>query len=514
MTRGPDGEEPLVVVGGSDGVAAVLTEVDAAGRTLGEVARRLAGLAADVSRLAASPDLLAAGVFAPLGAARVHAELLTLAGPTGLLGAATQTEGLGVAVRAATTAYRKAERAAEALINGADHLAGYLLGRYVGTAIIAGVALSTPSALIAGAATLAHPSTRHLTLTAFRQRSEIGGRLSEQAGTSLDRWLFDHPWLTDHAAESLDGLILGVGDGVAPIGWWLRWRSLRAGTPYPPHSQEEALQVVLAIAAGTALDEGGRGIRVKPRRVVGASAPQDLADLVADDGRASGGRDVRVIGVPQADGSWGWIVDIPGTQDFTPFAGDNPWDSTSNVRLEAGLTTATMAGVERALSDAKSRVGGPADARRRDRVLLSGHSQGGITAAALAAQPEFRARHAGLRHIITSGAPIGRSGLPPEIHVLSLEHEQDLVPRLDGEDNPDRPNWVTVRRDLADELGQHGRSTGAHDGSRYGETAALAEHQQHPSVATWLAEIEPFLDREGTREGVVVVDYRLAREPP
>ena len=512
MTRGPDDGEPLVVLGGSDGVSAVLAEVDAAGRTLGDIAERLAELAGEVSRLAASPDLVAAGVLLPIEVARTQGALLALAGPTGLLGESAETAALGRAVRAATTAYRRAERAAQAIIDGAEHLAGYLVGRLTGTAVLPAVVAGTPTIMVAGAVILTNPVARELTVTSLRRRSEVGGSLATRLGAGIDRLLYDHPSLTDHTSESLDGLIAGLGDGLPPIGWWFRWRSLGAHTPYPPRSQEGALRVILAIARGTALDEGGQTIRVTPLPTTGDGAPHDLADLVDERGRASGRGHVRVVGVPQPDGSWAWIVDIPGTQDFTPFAGANPWDSTSNLRLEAGLTTSTMIGVDRALSDAKSRVGGSPDARRRDRVLLSGHSQGGITAAALAANSHFRARHTGLSHVVTSGAPIGRMHLPQEVHVLSLEHEQDLVPRLDGQDNPDRPTWTTVRRDLSDELGERGRSTQAHDGRRYAETAALAERQRHPSVATWLDGIEPYLDRDGTRQGVVVVDYLLARE--
>ena len=54
-------------------------------------------------------------------------------------------------------------------------------------------------------------------------------------------------------------------------------------------------------------------------------------------------------------------------------------------------------------------------------VLLAGHSQGGIAAAALAADPGFRRRHP-VGAVVTSGAPIARMALPPQVSVLALEH--------------------------------------------------------------------------------------------
>ena len=100
--------------------------------------------------------------------------------------------------------------------------------------------------------------------------------------------------------------------------------------------------------------------------------------------------------------------------------------------------------------------------------MLVGHSLGGIAAAGLASSPRFTQAHQ-VTHVVTMGSPVGRMPVPAGIEVLSLEHTQDAVPRLDGQPNPDRATWVTVSRDL-DGAGVD-RASQAHD------TALLRRHR-------------------------------------
>ena len=76
--------------------------------------------------------------------------------------------------------------------------------------------------------------------------------------------------------------------------------------------------------------------------------------------------------------------------------------------------------------------------------------------------------------VVTAGSPIARIDVPASVTVLSLEHEQDVVPMLDGRRNEDSAAWVTVRRDLAGGDGSVGGSGDflvAHDAATYAETA-------------------------------------------
>ena len=163
-----------------------------------------------------------------------------------------------------------------------------------------------------------------------------------------------------------------------------------------------------------------------------------------------------------------------------------------------------MLAVERALADARRRVGdtGP------PRVMAAGHSHGGITAAALAANPDLR-RRLGITHVVTSGAPVASLGVPEDVSVLSLEHTEDLVPGLEGAANPDRAGWVTVERSLADDLGRDARATQAHDSGRYAETARLVDASEDPSLAAWRQGAAPFVGTAGTP--TVTIDYDVER---
>ncbi len=184
---------------------------------------------------------------------------------------------------------------------------------------------------------------------------------------------------------------------------------------------------------------GGPALRavtpgVAPTRIVCAS------DLVRLGEGLEGGR-VRVLEVDRGDGGSAWVVIVPGTQQWNPRAGPNPFDVTTDVRALVGDPTAAAAGVAAALDLARS---GSTRASDDDPVLLVGHSQGGILAAALASDPGFTARHR-VTHVLTTGAPVGAFPVPDAVQVLSVENAADPVPGLDLTPNPVRPSWVTVR---------------------------------------------------------------------
>jgi pimeloyl-ACP methyl ester carboxylesterase len=215
---------------------------------------------------------------------------------------------------------------------------------------------------------------------------------------------------------------------------------------------------------------------------------------------------VRVLQVPQRDGSSAWVAVIPGTQAWSPRAGANPFDLTSDVLLLAQRQTLLAAGVERALTLAQRDAG---RAGRSDPVMLAGHSQGGIVAAALAADDGFRARHR-VTHVVTTGAPVARLALPPTVSVLSLEHTQDVVPRLEGRPNADRRSHVTVTRDLRGDPEVAGRAAAAHSTAAYIATAAQADRAGSASLSAWREGAAAFLG-DGS-SSAQVRDYRVWRE--
>ena len=158
---------------------------------------------------------------------------------------------------------------------------------------------------------------------------------------------------------------------------------------------------------------------------------------------------------------------IPGTQSWQARPGANPFDLSADAAALAGRPNAVGAVVARGLRSCGARPGEP--------VLLSGHSLGGIAAAELAADQVLR-REFTITHVVSAGSPTALSDVPDDVSVLSLEHDQDPVPWLDGEPSPDRANWVTVRRPVDGAL--H-----AHDTQEYARTGAMVDASADGSLA-------------------------------
>lgn len=152
---------------------------------------------------------------------------------------------------------------------------------------------------------------------------------------------------------------------------------------------------------------------------------------------------IGVVKVPRPDDSNAWVVHLPGTEDWSTLDSSNPFDMEGN--LEA-LTTAQQARfrqqeviVQELIKAALHAAG----ALPGEDVLLTGHSGGGIHAAAAAASPAFLAE-VNVRMIIIAGAPAGNAKVPAGIAVMGLENEHDLVTAADFHAPPPHKNWVTV----------------------------------------------------------------------
>ncbi|MFI5062302.1 MAG: hypothetical protein ACHP7F_12700, partial [Actinomycetales bacterium] len=126
------------------------------------------------------------------------------------------------------------------------------------------------------------------------------------------------------------------------------------------------------------------------------------------------------------DGLRHWIVQFPSTKSWHPRAGVAPNDLTADLVIGAEReATATRAAL---------RTMRAAGIRPAEPVLLAGFSLGGM----VAAQVAQRAAGEGfaVTHLVTGGAPLGRVRLPAGIRVLAIEHVLDLVPRIEGRENP------------------------------------------------------------------------------
>lgn len=266
----------------------------------------------------------------------------------------------------------------------------------------------------------------------------------------------------------LEGEVVGV---VGPCGVWgeaLSLDGLAAGLRAAARVYTEVERGVSAVLAGVAAGAdlvsragwlvdapGGAPDGVGPAPVLRPVEPTldgplvggvgragrvpGVADLVAAGEGLDGGR-VRVLETTRADGGSAWVVVAPGTQVWSLRAGTNPFDLTTDVRALTGEATVAATGVAAAVALALARSG---RATADDPVMLVGHSQGGILAAALASDAGFRRRHR-VTHVVTSGSPVGLFPVPSTTRVLSVEHADDPVPRLDLTPNPADAGWVTV----------------------------------------------------------------------
>jgi hypothetical protein len=139
-----------------------------------------------------------------------------------------------------------------------------------------------------------------------------------------------------------------------------------------------------------------------------------------------------------------YVVYIPGTEDWGPITGKNPFDLMSDL---TAISKTGSAGSERAVALAMEKAG----IKPESRVLFVGHSQGGLVGA------NISTRFAGSR-LLTFGAPISQLGSELTAESLAVEHVGDVIPRLDGKPNALTPNLVTVRQELAGENSLHPHS--------------------------------------------------------
>jgi hypothetical protein len=424
--RGP---EVLEVWGGIGGIHACTDDMERAAHVLGTTGGSLAEVGLRVAAIAAMPDLLLTAAASPATSAAAEAAVLAAAfGRSGLVPAAARLELLGARLRAAAVATAATEEAT------------FLASSAVAVADVATLGLAA-----AGAVPGAVPVLR--------------------------------------LAGLPDGAVPGIGTAASTV-----VELLAAAIPGSVRQVAEDLD---AVTSGTPLLRDGHAV-VAAAPPTAVAAPSGVADLLRGvascypEGGAPRGS-VHVVRVVHPDGRRAWVVEIPGTEDWSPLAGDDPFDLSGDVASMSGRATAAGEGVEAALAASGARRGEP--------VLLAGHSLGGMVAAGLAADPGFRSRFT-VTQVLTAGSPVAGYPIPPEVQVLSLEHTDDLVPALDGRRAPDRSHWVTVRRTV-----QPARlvldPVGAHDVTAYTRTAALVDASSDVSVVAWRAGLAPFLSGAG-----------------
>lgn len=422
------------VSGGAGGIDATYDDIERLGHLYGDVGGRLVEQAWDDKLEAADGDLLASSILSPGSFAAAEEAILDATyGPHGLVARAVVIEAESFCFVAVVEIYRTADELRHDAIETLSYGLGYVVG------------VNLPGVLVAGVFVYG------------------GLRLSGMSNEELVAFLEDHPEIAQTLVNGGGGLLDGMGAN--PLtGPLMDLLGLGGFHPDTGSAADDLGELLFGDYTGDLDDD-------HPVRDLEIDAPHDVEDLIeglavpAADGVADG-----VITIQQVVGPDGvrYIVQLPGTDDFMDEHAIR--NMGSNLNLIAGDDTAYGDAIRQAMEAA----GVPHDAP----VMLVGHSQGGMQAAALAGDPDFDYH---VTHVVTAGSPIATSGIPDHVQVLSLENTGDVVPLLDGEANPATAHHVTVQADV------HSGSFGAEDGqnhslSTYGQIAGAVDASDDPSL--------------------------------
>lgn len=428
------------VSGGAGGIEATYDDIKRLGRLYAATGARLVEAAWDDKLEAADGDLVASAILSPDSFAAAEAAILDATyGPSGLVVRAATIEAQSFCFVGVVEIYRAADEARRAVIETLSYGLGYVIG------------VNLPTVLLAGG--LAYSGLR------------LGGMRDDELIALLE----DHPEVLETLVNGGGGLLDGMSDNplLAPF---MDALGLDGFHPDTGSAAGDLGELLFGDYEGDLNDD-------YPTNVFDYDAPGDLGDLIDDlADTADGGVPDGVISIQaltDADGNSSYVVQLPGTDEF--FSENDIRNMGSNLNLIAGDDTAYADAIQQAMQ--------AAGVRPDDPVMLVGHSQGGMQAAALAGDPDFGYH---VTHVVTAGSPIATSGIPDDVSVVSLENTGDLVPLLDGESNPDSAHHTTVQADV------HSGSFGAADGqnhslSTYGQIADAADASGDPSVAAALA---------------------------
>ncbi|WP_392543551.1 hypothetical protein [Oryzobacter telluris] len=487
----------LDVSGGAGGMAADLADLRSQAGAMRGAGDDLLERVGRVSGGAVDGDVLTAALVCPDLVPGVEAAVLWAAtGPNGLTVRGGALLVSGTLIDASVTTYEFVDDTAKKTFDALQAATGFA----------AGVVL--PGAVVLGGVGLLALSVQNPALAIALAREVQSGELTDDVMQTI----YDNPWLMEALTRGAPGLVQGTGFTLSTLlgPGGLALLSGLTGGRWPSLDYETSIAGLIALGnlGGAFVDDGSFTIDGDPSSTVtlgdGWSLDHAVQDVFTQQGLMDDGQSteesaesgqLRVIKVPQADGSFAYVVQVPGTEDWSPTRTGNPVDLTSNVTLMTGGDSVWRQTVIDAIRE-QVPPGSP--------VMLTGHSQGGITAASIASDPAV-VRELNIQSVVTGGSPIGRFDIDPSVSVLSVEHEQDPVPMLDGTSNPDAPNWTTVRRDLPDELAGGSADSppnpgNAHATKNYVTTGAMIDGSDDPSIEAWREQNAKFFTGSGPVE--------------
>lgn len=468
------------VSGGSHGVRAGYEQILALAERYERQAGDFVEMAGLGVRIMADGDLLESSILSPGSFADAEVRVLdATTGADGLTVRALGIEADALGVRAVVAAFE----ASDSLVGHAVEMLDHALGRL----LLTGTVVSLPALLAAGA--IGYASCSALP-------PEEQAALEAQVAKDLGQLLHDHPEVAQHLVNGGGGLLGSLVPGLGLL-------DPGDGPVDQPTTNDAARLLALLLGSDTDYDVdqlGGIDPSANQSR-----PPGSLADLVRSLGdtdnldREEPGRhgaiQVQTLGRAPHER---YVVYIPGTDDMGPIPqdGEHARDMETNYQLIGGMDSAYGRGIQQAMLDA--------GLDGKD-VMLVGHSQGGMVSTSLAADPEFT-RHFNVQHVVTAGSPTAQvPALPDGTSAIHLENRGDAVPLLDGEDNPDERNRITVKFD------QGTSDVGANHGiDRYVEGAKAADASSNGSIRDELRQMQ----EDGYLGGDSVTDlqtYQITR---
>lgn len=204
---------------------------------------------------------------------------------------------------------------------------------------------------------------------------------------------------------------------------------------------------------------------------------------------------IGVVQLVRPDGSNVWLVHLPGTEDWSTMDSTNPFDMEGNLE---GMTAAHKEAFEQQevlVQELMKEALKAAGALPGEEVLLTGHSGGGIHAAAAAADPAFLAE-VNVKMIVIAGSPAKNSQISDNIAVLDLQNENDIVTATDFGPPVPTANWVTVTSHrpplpAGTDIGE--AVADAHSLDNYLDDAAALDRIDDPAIAARREEIRDLL---------------------
>ena len=281
----------------------------------------------------------------------------------------------------------------------------------------------------------------------------------------------------EHAASEYFGGEIQVAAGIEKVG-----SGIAVNSPSPLIAT-----TVLAAGALFGLSANPQVEAISQGSQILVSSPANLETIRARlENTATDKSTIRI----ESYGENKFLVYIPGTQNWSLKPGENPLDLRSNLYA---MAAPELAASERAVRSALVAAGVGAGAK----VVLVGHSQGGIIAANIASRKQpFK-----VAGVLTFGAPVSQQAANLRVPTLSIEHTNDSVPKLDLKPNPDASNWVTVQSEaVIDPKSSDSPLVQAHELEGYQEITEAADKNLNPGLQRLREIITSFANGKGRVE--------------